>query len=72
METIESILIIIVAIVVGILICLFRSWFYGKGGPIDSIGISEDDQANLEKLRDRGVITQQQYEDAIFKLQDKQ
>ncbi len=72
METVQSILMVLVVIVVGFLGFLFRCWFYGKGGPIDSFGISEDDQTNLAKLRDRGVITQQQYEDAISKLQGKQ
>ncbi len=71
METIKSILMIICVLAVGILIFWFRSWFYGKDGPLESVGMSEDDEKNLQKLLDRGKITQQEYDEAIAKLKEK-
>lgn len=38
---------------------------------LESIGMSDDNQTNHEKLRDRGQITQEQYEEAMAKLQQK-
>lgn len=38
---------------------------------LESIGMSDDNQTNHEKLRDRGQITQEQYEEALAKLQQK-
>lgn len=38
---------------------------------LESIGMSDDNQANHEKLRDRGQITQEQYEKALVKLPQK-
>ena len=68
METLQQIFILILLVAGGLLSFAFKCWFYGSDGPLASVGMSDDDAKNLQKLRDRGQITQEQYEEALAKL----
>lgn len=68
METLSKIFIPILLVAGGLLHFAFKCWFYGSDGPLASVGMSDDDVKNLQKLRDRGQITQKQYEEAVAKL----
>ncbi|MCQ2196100.1 MAG: SHOCT domain-containing protein [Bacteroidaceae bacterium] len=49
----------------------FNSWFYGSKGPMN-VGNPDDVQGNLDKLRERGHITQEQYDSAVSGLKATQ
>lgn len=68
MDTLLKIFIPILLVAGGLLAFAFKCWFYGSDGPLDSVGMSDDYVKNLQKLRDRGKITQEQYEEALAKL----
>lgn len=68
METLLKIFIPILLVAGGLLSFAFKCWFYGSDGPLASVGMSDDDVKNLQKLRDRGQITQEQYEEAVARL----
>ena len=68
METLQQIFIPILLVAGGLLAFAFKCWFYDSNGPLASVGMSDDDAENLQKLRDRGQITQEQYEEALARL----
>lgn len=68
METLQQIFIPLLLVAGGLLAFAFKYWFYGSDGPLASVGMSDNDVKNLQKLRDRGKITQEQYEEALAKL----
>lgn len=72
METLQQIFIPILLVAGGLLAFAFKCWFYGSDGPLASVGMSDDDVKNLQKLRDRGQITQEQYEEALARLKSEQ
>lgn len=72
METLQRIFIPILLVAGGLLAFAFKCWFYGSDGPLASVGMSDDDVKNLQKLRDRGQITQEQYEEALARLKSEQ
>ncbi len=67
---------IIGCVVVGLLLMAFRyklySWIYGSRGGLSKMGNPDDVQGNLDKLKARGHITQEQYDAAVSGLNSAQ
>lgn len=70
-------ILVVIAVIIGLPICFilktwFNQWLYTEG-PLSQYKnpTKEKDIENLQKLRDRGVITEEQYLSAIEDIEGK-